>query len=126
MRISDWSSDVCSSDLNGITETFQARGPANYEGSGKVKGFEVAYQQTYDFLPGLLSGLGASASYTYIESKGLPNSRINNGNPVTNSPIGTGFRLPLEQLSKHNANRTEERHVEKEGVSKCKTWGVPD
>src|SRR3546814_6615184 len=29
---------------NGITETFQARGPANYEGSGKVKGFEVAYR----------------------------------------------------------------------------------
>src|SRR3546814_701200 len=27
---------------NGITETFQARGPANYEGSGKVKGYEVA------------------------------------------------------------------------------------
>src|SRR3546814_16007018 len=48
MRISDWSSDVCSSDL--------------------------------------------------------PNSRLNNGNPVTNSPIGTGFRLPLEQLSKHNVN----------------------
>src|SRR3546814_12346563 len=102
MRISDWSSDVCSSDLNGITETFQARGPANYEGSGKVKGFEVAYQQTYDFLPGLLSGLGASASYTYIESTGLPSSRLNNGHPVTNSPIGTGFRLPLEQLSQHN------------------------
>ncbi|HVI99384.1 MAG TPA: TonB-dependent receptor [Sphingomonas sp.] len=89
---------------NGITETFQARGPANFDGKGKVKGFEIAYQQTYDFLPGFLSGLGASASYTYIESKGLPNSRLNNGAPVTNSPIGLNDRLPLEQLSKHNVN----------------------
>jgi TonB-dependent receptor len=89
---------------NGITETFQARGPANYDGKGKVKGFEIAYQQTYDFLPGFLSGLGASASYTYIESEGLPNSRLNNGAPVTNSPIGVNDRLPLEQLSKHNVN----------------------
>ena len=89
---------------NGITESFAARGPANFDGKGKVKGFEVAYQQTYDFLPGFLSGLGASASYTYIESEGLPNSRLNGGNPVTNSPIGVNDRLPLEQLSKHNVN----------------------
>ncbi len=89
---------------NGITETFAARGPANYDGKGKVKGFEIAYQQTYDFLPGFLSGLGASASYTYIESEGLPNSRLNNGAVVNNSPIGINDKLPLEQLSKHNVN----------------------
>src|SRR3546814_1973824 len=37
-------------------------------------------------------------------SSDVCSSDLNNGNPVTNSPIGTGFRLPLEQLSKHNVN----------------------
>jgi len=88
---------------NGVTDTIYVRGPANYSGSGKIKGVEVAYQQTFDFLPGFLSGLGVNANYTYLNSKGLPNSFLNNGAPVTASTIPTG-RLPLEQLSKHNVN----------------------
>ena len=59
---------------NGVTENIDIRGPANFDGNGKVKGFEVAYQQTFDFLPSFLSGLGISANYTYIHSRGLPNS----------------------------------------------------
>ena len=89
---------------NGVTETFQARGPANFDGTGTVRGFEVAYQQTFDFLPGILRGFGVSASYTYIDSTGLPNSRLNNGSSVNTSPIGIAGNLPLEQLSKHNVN----------------------
>jgi TonB-dependent receptor len=89
---------------NGVTQTVDVRGPANFEGHGKVKGFEVAYQQTFDFLPWIFNGLGLSANYTYIDSKGLPNSRLNGGAPVNNSPIGTDFNIPLEQLSKHNVN----------------------
>ena len=89
---------------NGVTETVDIRGPANFDGSGKVKGFEIAWQQTFDFLPGPLAGLGISANYTYIHSRGLPNSRLNGGAPVNNSPIGVATNLPLEQLSKHNIN----------------------
>jgi TonB-dependent receptor len=89
---------------NGVTETFAVRQPANFDGTGTVKGFEVAYQQTFDFLPGLLGGLGVSANYTYIESRGLPNSLLNGGNPSPTSPIGAAGNLPLEQLSKHNVN----------------------
>lgn len=91
---------------NGITQTFNSRGPLNYDGSGKVKGFEVAYQQTLDFLPGILSGLGINANYTYIESSGLPNTFVQTdpAAPVHNSPNGATFKLPLEQLSKHNVN----------------------
>ncbi|HEU4959181.1 MAG TPA: TonB-dependent receptor [Sphingomonas sp.] len=90
---------------NGVTETVQVRGPANYNGSGKIKGVEVAYQQTFDFLPGFLSGLGVNATYTYLNSKGLPNSFLNNGAVPNNSTIPPG-NLPLEQLSKHNINLT--------------------
>jgi len=88
---------------SGETRDVTIRGPANYDGHGKIKGLEVAYQQTYDFLPGLLSGLGVSANYTYIDSSGLPNTFLNGGNNANNSTVPPG-NLPLEQLSKHNAN----------------------
>jgi len=91
---------------NGVTETTYVRGPANFPGHGKIKGFEVAYQQTFDFLPSFLSGFGVNANYTFIKSKGLPNSYLSGGLPANQSPIGTGFNLPLEQLSKHNVNVT--------------------
>ncbi|WP_111978885.1 TonB-dependent receptor [Algibacillus agarilyticus] len=37
--------------------------------SAEVRGLEFGYSQTYDFLPGLWSGLGASANYTYQQSE---------------------------------------------------------
>lgn len=88
---------------NGVTENVAVRGPANYDGTGKVKGFEVAYQQTYDFLPAPFDGFGIQANYTFIDSSGLPNTFLNTGAPVNNSTVPPG-NLPLEQLSKHNAN----------------------
>ena len=39
------------------------QGPFNDQ-SGTLKGFELAYQHTWDFLPGLLSGLGGQFTYT--------------------------------------------------------------
>lgn len=90
---------------NGVTLPVQTRGPENFDGTGKIKGFEVAYQQTYDFLPGFLSGLGVSGNYSYIESSGLPNTFLNTGTPVNQGSIPPG-NLPLEGLSKHNVNAT--------------------
>ncbi len=40
----------------------------NAEG-GYIRGIEVAYTQIYNMLPGMLSGLGVSASYSYTESE---------------------------------------------------------
>ncbi|WNO52388.1 TonB-dependent receptor [Stakelama saccharophila] len=65
---------------------FQVTQPANGEGA-KVKGVEVGYRQTFDFLPGAFSGLGAEASYTYVDST------ANYANDVT------GVRYGLEGLS---------------------------
>jgi TonB-dependent receptor len=90
---------------NGVTVPVLIRGPANFDESGKIKGFEVAYQQTFDFLPGFLNGLGFNGNYSYIDSKGLPNSFLNTGDPAPTSTITPG-NLPLEGLSKHNANAT--------------------
>lgn len=93
---------------NGVTQNVFFRGPANYEGNGSIKGFELAYQQTFDFLPGLLSGLGVNANYTYIKSKGIPNADLVNTAPEGEPrPPTTGRgNLPLEGLSKHNYNLT--------------------
>ena len=90
---------------NGVTVTAAIRGPANFSGTGRVKGFEVSYTQTFDFLPGLLNGFGISANYAYVESSGIPNSFLNNGAAVTNAPpVGVSGNLPLAQLSKHTVN----------------------
>ncbi|WP_440876575.1 TonB-dependent receptor [Thalassotalea sp. PLHSN55] len=37
---------------------------------GKLEGFEVGYQQAYDFLPGFLSGLGSNINYTWTDGEG--------------------------------------------------------
>ena len=92
---------------NGVTFPLLTRGPANYNGHGKIKGVEVAYQQTFSFLPGFLNGFGFTGNYSYIESSGLPNSFLNGGAPVTNVAAQTvRGSLPLEGLSKHNVNAT--------------------
>jgi TonB-dependent receptor len=57
-------------ELGGETEQ-----PRNGE-SGEIMGLELAYQQRLTFLPGLLSGLGAYANYTFTDSEAeLPNGR---------------------------------------------------
>lgn len=49
---------------NGILTTTVTNGQ-----SGTVEGFEIGYQQTFDFLPGPWSGLGINANYTYSDSE---------------------------------------------------------
>jgi TonB-dependent receptor len=88
---------------NGVTENIDVRGPANFNGSGKIKGVEVAFQRTFDFLPGIFSGFGVAANYSYIKSRGLPNNYLGSSGV---DPNGIAGNLPLEQLSKHNVNAT--------------------
>ncbi len=95
---------------NGVTvDNVYLRQPTNSDETGKIKGFEIAHQQFYDSLPGLLSGFGTQLTYTYISSSGVPSAGVN----ATNSaPGGTGSNdplvdlsdFPLEGLSKHNIN----------------------
>lgn len=58
-------------DLDGVVRNngIDLTSKTNVDG-GSVQGFEVSYQQAYDFLPGLLSGLGSTINYTYSESTG--------------------------------------------------------
>jgi len=59
--------DVSVTDSAGGTHTFTTTGPIN-GASGQIKGLELAYQQYYDFLPGLLRGFGTQLNFTYVDS----------------------------------------------------------
>jgi TonB-dependent receptor len=93
-------------------------GPVN-GASGKIKGFELAYEQYYDFLPGMLKGFGTQLNFTYVDSEqtldhpvtsaycdstsdGADNLSVNLNGCDTN---GTSFsNLPLLNLSKYTFN----------------------
>lgn len=87
-------------------------GPAN-DLSGTLKGVELAYQHTFDFLPGLLSGLGAQLSYTYVDASDFTTPNISSiGSPSVNSsgqPLNGGpftAQVPNSGTSKHTVNAT--------------------
>jgi TonB-dependent receptor len=89
---------------NGVTRPVQVVQPYN-AGHGTIKGFEVAYQQYYDFLPGLLRGFGAQANFTYVDSKGSRNAA---SNPYDTNQTGNisahDDEMPLEGLSRTSYN----------------------
>jgi TonB-dependent receptor len=92
---------------NGATFDAVVTTPVNSPEDATVQGFEVAWQQTLDFLPGFWSGFGFNANYTYIDSEGVPQNTLSNTDPdvaagrVAN--IDTSL-LPLQNLSEHTAN----------------------
>jgi TonB-dependent receptor len=73
---------------NGSTQTVVLRGPRNEKGGGRLMGFEANYQTFFDFLPGLLSGLGIQANYTYVHQSGIHNSNLVTEGALTDG--GTG------------------------------------
>jgi len=93
----------------GVTYDAAVTRPVNSDDTGKITGFELTYQQTYDFLPGFLSGLGLQANYTFVKSSGVPQSTLSATDPdvgagrVSNIP---GDNFPLQGLSKHTINVT--------------------
>ena len=74
--------------------------PVNSD-SATIQGFEISYQQTYDFLPEPFNGLGTIASFTYVDGKsdvtfptGTTSIKLNSMPLVGVSPISysiTGF-----------------------------------
>ncbi len=74
-------------NIDGIEYSISA--PTN-SNQGKIKGVEVGGQTFFDFLPGLLSGFGVQANYTFVDSS-------------TGTSIA-GLSTPLTDLSKHSFN----------------------
>jgi TonB-dependent receptor len=55
-------------DVTGKPQTFVVTGPVN-GAKGFARGFEIAHQQYYDFVPNWLRGVGTQASWTYVSSE---------------------------------------------------------
>ena len=91
---------------NGETFNVQVVRPVNSDSVGRVKGFEIAYQQFYNMLPAPFDGLGLQANYTYVKSKGVKQNSfsVDATNPAGNVPIIDTSLLPLQGLSKHTFN----------------------
>lgn len=87
---------------DGRTVSFEYAGPIN-GASGKVKGFELAYQQFYDNLPGWMSGLGVQANYTYVDQDAIPNGGTRSVGAVQRDEARF-MPTDLENLSKHTVN----------------------
>jgi len=62
----------------------------NNGNGGYIRGVEIAYTQTFKFLPGLWSGLGANVNFSYTESEILRPSIF---------PGGENKTTPIEDLS---------------------------
>lgn len=73
--------------------------PVNQQ-DGTLKGVEIAYQQTYDFLPGFLKGLGSQLTYTYVDGTDFRNT----DRAGTLGPFAAG--QPLAGISKNTINAT--------------------
>ena len=104
-------------DTEGKPHEFLVTGPIN-GAKGYAAGFEAAYQQYFDMLPGWLSGFGLQANYTFVDSKrrlykpvyspycsgGNTQANLNlilNGCDTDGRTFGD---LPLENLSRHAFN----------------------
>lgn len=90
---------------NGVTQLVQVTGAVNGD-EGSIKGYEISYSDFFDNLPGIWSGLGVQANYTYINENGSPNRGLNTSSVNSDDASNISFAdsLPLEGLSKNNAN----------------------
>ncbi len=87
---------------NGVTENVLFVGPQNSPGHSNVKGFELSYQQSLTFLPGLLSGFGIQANYTYVDPSKI-SSALGGVADAGTTTVNIGA-LPLAGLSRHTVN----------------------
>jgi TonB-dependent receptor len=89
---------------NGVTKSVQVNGPINL-GEGTITGWELGFNQFFDFLPEGWNGLGMSANYTYVDEDGSPNSGLKADEPNSDASSDIAFdNVPLEGLSKTSYN----------------------
>jgi iron complex outermembrane recepter protein len=92
---------------NGVTRTVEVNGPLNGDGAS-LKGFELAFQRYFDFLPAPFDGLGVQTNYTRIYNDGVKNTNLSNvggeGTTVTGQAPDVVSVNRLEGLSDHSAN----------------------
>ena len=104
-------------DTSGAPHDFTVTSPVN-GADGTARGFEVAYQQYFDKLPGWMSGFGVQANFTYVDShqdlyRPVSAAYCSGGNSASNLNLNlngcdtdgrTFGNLPLAYLSRYAYN----------------------
>src|SRR3546814_12175713 len=118
MRISDWSSDVCSSDLSAIPPAdFDAHaGQALARLEAPIVDFYRAYHQYREDLAAWRATHGKEAA---AASAASPTAA---GVAADNPGTGEGWRI---QIGAYTGRRSEERRVGKECVRTCSSRWSP-
>ena len=96
---------------NGSTQLTQFFGVNNNNRKVTVKGFEIAYQQVFNFLPAPFDGVGFQGSYTYIDA-----------DPLTGQANNYGATLRFPGVSKHNANAALFYETDKFSIRGAYSW----
>src|SRR3546814_3313203 len=114
MRISDWSSDVCSSDLL-VTPTG--------EDAARLAGrIDVG---SFGYVKGQASGGGVSGPLDYFvtaSAQSIDGYRDHSGGNAVRGNLNIGYRIAPNIQTR----RSEERRVGKECVSTCRYRWSPD
>lgn len=104
-NLSDYITAVTSNDTythGGQTYDFEVTRQINGS-EGKLKGFEVAYQQFFDMLPEPFDGLGIQTNFTYIDNEGGANTAVNIFDTVQVDGAKSEA-LPVEGMSETSYN----------------------
>ncbi len=83
---------------SGITQTVNINQPINI-GQASLRGVEFNYQQFFDSLPGVWSGLGAQFNITYVDQGSVPNQNIRAVEPDADRSSIPFDGLPLQSVS---------------------------
>src|SRR3546814_12396185 len=118
MRISDWSSDVCSSDLPALDSLIAEALAANLDARLAVARLDEARALAGVSRAGRLPGGGVDASY---QRRRLADAERPGGQPRE----GDALRLGAEASWEVDLFRSEERRVGKECVSTCRSRWSP-
>src|SRR3546814_17328712 len=117
MRISDWSSDVCSSDLVGAVALRE-----DGRGGQRQRGGEGMTEGTGQRRHGILLGNGAALD---VRGRMVAHVSTNAGRAQGAMPHHGCSRRGQRPQYAHGQQRSEERSVGKEWVRKCRYRGGP-
>src|SRR3546814_19070553 len=115
MRISDWSSDVCSSDLVPMSITAVTGDFMRDVGANTIADVSA-------YIPNVKFSSATDPALGQINIRGFGTSPLNSG---FESSVGFVEDDLFLARSPYITDRSEERRVGKEGVSTCKSRGSP-
>src|SRR3546814_17958174 len=129
MRISDWSSDVCSSDLEGLLprRTEGAAAGGEEAAGGRQQGSQPARPRPHGCT---CCRLGTSHTRAVVSR--VPMAPTTSGSSVVSAAISAVAAVPISKTQtalakpRLQAWRSEERRVGKEWLSGCRSRWSPD